>query len=145
MFQNLLLVVNNFKLENDAIVQLINTNYDAIIDQIFNTKNKDQRFSLLKALINLVLQASESLASNSALFAKILDISKDQRSDKNMIENILWMCTSLCEQADENPNFNMIVQHLINNQIMLILWKSLSSNEERIILQALKLTSKLCA
>jgi hypothetical protein len=77
MFQNLLLVVNNFKLENDAIVQLINTNYDAIIDQIFNTKNKDQRFSLLKALINLVLQASESLASNSALFAKILDISKD--------------------------------------------------------------------
>ena len=77
MFQNLLLVVNNFKLENDAIVQLINTSYDAIIDQIFNTKNKDQRFSLLKALINLVLQASESLASNSALFAKILDISKD--------------------------------------------------------------------
>ena len=32
MFQNLLLVVNNLKLETDAIVQLIGTNYQAIID-----------------------------------------------------------------------------------------------------------------
>jgi len=33
---------------------------------------------------------------------------------------------------------------MMNNQIMLIVWKSLSSKQERIILQALKLTTKLC-
>lgn len=33
---------------------------------------------------------------------------------------------------------------MMNNQIMLIIWKALSSKQERIILQSLKLTTKLC-
>jgi len=99
---------------------------------------------LLKVLISLILEASEELAGNQRLFQKVYEISKDQRSDENMIENVLWMATSLCEQKGNNLNFNLILEHMLNNQIMLIIWKSLSSKKERIILQALKLTTRLC-
>lgn len=143
IFQNLLLVVGNLKLESQAIVDLIGNNYDSIIDQIYETADKDKKVSLLKVVINLILEASEELSSNSMLFQKIFEIAKDQRSDKNMIENVLWLATSLCEQSPFNKNFGMIMETMMQNQIMLIVWKSLSSKEERIILQALKLLTKL--
>ena len=60
-----------------------------------------------------------------------------------MIENILWMATSLCEQKVANQNFESIIDIMMQNQIIMIIWKSLSSKEERIILQALKLLTKL--
>ena len=60
-----------------------------------------------------------------------------------MIENILWMATSLCEQKVANQNFESIIEIMMQNQIIMIIWKSLSSKEERIILQALKLLTKL--
>jgi hypothetical protein len=44
-----------------------------------------------------------------------------------------------------NVNFGLIVKHMMDSQIMLIIWKCLSSKQERIILQALKLITKLCA
>ena len=58
IFQNLLLIVSNLDLETQAIVDLIGNNYDAIIDQIYETKDKDRRVSLLKVLIDLILEAS---------------------------------------------------------------------------------------
>ena len=85
MFQNLLLIITKLKLETDNIVDLIGNNYSQIIDQIYITTDKDRRVSLLKVLINLVLEASEELATNSLLFKKIFDICKDQRSDEKMI------------------------------------------------------------
>lgn len=64
---------------------------------MYKTKDKDRRISLLKVIINLILEASEHLSSNSMLFKKVFEIAKDQRSDENMIENVLWLATSLCE------------------------------------------------
>jgi len=94
---------------------------------MYKIKDKDRRISLLKVIINLVLEASEQLAHNSMLFKKVYDIAKDQRSDENMIENILWLSTSLCEQKLYDSNYNVIIENLAQNQIMLIIWKSLSS------------------
>ena len=99
LFQNLLLIVSNLKLENHAIVDLIGNHYDQIFDLIYETSNKDRRVSLLKVLINLILEASEQLSPNTELFKKIFEICKDQRSDESMIENVLWFSTSLCEQG----------------------------------------------
>lgn len=143
MFQNLLMIITNLKLETENIVDLIGNNYSQIIDQIYITTDKDRRVSLLKVLINLVLEASEELASNSYLFKKIFEICKDQRSDEKMIQNILWLATSLCEQNLFNKNFHLIIECMVQNQIMLIIWKSLCSQNEKIVLQALKLLTKL--
>jgi len=78
-------------------VDLIGNHYDQIFDLIYETANKDRRVSLLKVLINLILEASEQLSPNTELFKKIFEICKDQRSDESMIENVLWFSTSLCE------------------------------------------------
>jgi len=77
------------------------------------------------------------------LFEKVFEIINDQKSDEKMIENVLWFATSLCEQRIYNFNHNLIVQILKSNQIILIIWKSLCSKQERIILQALKLLAKV--
>ena len=66
-------------------------------------------------LINLILEASEELSKNAPLFQKIFEITKDQRSDESMIENVLWMATSLCEQNLFNKNFDMIVTNMKDN------------------------------
>lgn len=143
IFQNLLEVVSNLKLEKAAIVDLIGNNYESIIEQIFITQDRDRRISLLKVLINLILEASEDLSTNPMLFQKVFEICKDQRSDENMIEKVLWLATQLCEQSNFNTNFNLVIQQMIENQVLLIIWKCLSSKQERIILQALKLLSKI--
>ena len=70
---------------------------------------------MLKVLINLILEASEELSKNSPLFKKVFEITKDQRSDESMIENVLWMATSLCEQNLFNKNFEMIVQNMMDS------------------------------
>jgi len=90
-------VISNLKLESQAIVELLGNNYERIVAMIYGTQDKDRRSALLKVLINLVLEASQELASNSALFYHLYDIAKNQKSDESMIENILWMATSLCE------------------------------------------------
>ena len=61
-----------------------------------------------------------------------------------MIEIVLWFTTSLCDQRFYNVNYNKILNHMVRNQVILIIWKSLCSKEERIILQSLKLLAKLC-
>ena len=76
---------------------MIGNNYEMMIDLIYEIQNKDHRVSLLKALINLILEASEELSFNKPLFQKIFEMAKDQRSDEYMIENVLWLSTSLCE------------------------------------------------
>ena len=68
MFQNLLLIVGNLKLEIPTIVDMIGNNYETIIDLIFEISNKDHRVSLLKVLIGLILEASEELSYNKPLF-----------------------------------------------------------------------------
>ena len=68
MFQNLLLIVGNLKLEIPTIVDMIGNNYETIIDLIFEISNKDHRVSLLKVLIGLILEASEELSYNRPLF-----------------------------------------------------------------------------
>ena len=90
-----------------------------------------------------MLEASSDLTHNPMIFQRLFGITKDQRSDSSMIENILWMATSLCEQKVANQNFESIIDIMMQNQIIMIIWKSLSSKEERIILQALKLLTKL--
>jgi len=91
------LILQNLQLESKAIVDLIGNNYETMIEQIFEIKDRDRRVSLVKVLINLVLEASEQLSSNQMLFTRLFDICKDERSDESMIENVLWLATSLCE------------------------------------------------
>ena len=52
-------MISDLKLESKAIVDLIGNNYDQIIEQIYETKDKDKKVSLLKVVINLVLEASD--------------------------------------------------------------------------------------
>ena len=68
----------------------------------------EKRNGLLKVITNLILDASEQLASNSELFEKFFYIAKDARSDTLMIENILWFASSLCDQWKTNQNFEQI-------------------------------------
>ena len=82
--------------ENDLRAQKSDL-YDTIKENRVQVTIEDKKVSLLKVVINLILEASEKLSSNSMLFQKIFEIAKDQRSDKNMIENVLWLATSLCE------------------------------------------------
>lgn len=146
IFQNLLLVVGNLtstKFESDAIVDLIGNNYEVIIEQIYETKDRDRRVSLLKVLVNLILKASDELSSNSQLFKKVFEIATDERSDESMVENVLWFATSLCEESVFNQHFNLIIFNMLDNNIIGIICNSLESKQERIILQALKLLTKL--
>jgi hypothetical protein len=71
IFQDLLLVISNLVTNNQAIIELVGNHYDSIIDQIYATKDKDRRVSLLKVLINLILEASEDLSPNNLLFKKV--------------------------------------------------------------------------
>ena len=108
IFQNLLLVVGNLtstRLESDAIVSLIGKNYEAFVEQIYETKDRDRRVSLLKVLIDLILKASDELSSNAPLFQKVFEMAKDSRSDDVMVENILWFATSLCEESIFHENY----------------------------------------
>lgn len=100
LFENLLLVIsslNHEKVEAHAIVDLLGNNFEVIVDQIFKTKEEQKKNHLLKVVTTLILEASEHLACNALLFKKIFAIAKDHRSDNLMIENILWLATSLCE------------------------------------------------
>ena len=108
-------MISDLKIESNAIVDLIGNNYDKIIDQIFETKDKDSKQSLMKTIISLVLEASDLLANNTRLFQKIFEISHDSRCDKEMSEIILWFATSLCEQAPFNNNFQKIMMTLMDN------------------------------
>jgi len=47
------------------------------------------------------------------LFQKVFEIAKDIRSDENMIENVLWLATSLCEQNLFNNNFFLIIENMM--------------------------------
>lgn len=59
LFQNILLVISNLAQDTNAIVKLVGNDFETIIGVINNTRDKDRRISLLKVLINLILQASE--------------------------------------------------------------------------------------
>ena len=137
------MIVSNLNLEIQFIVDMVGNNYETIIDLIFEISNKDHRVSLLKVLINLILEASEELSFNRPLFQKMFEMATDQRSDEYMIENVLWLASSLCEQGLFNKNYNIVIENMIENDILLIIWKCLSSKQERIILQSLKLLCKL--
>lgn len=137
IFENLLLVIsslNHEKVQAHAIVDLIGNNFEVILDQIFNTEEEQKKNHLLKVVTTLILEASEHLACNTLLFKKIFTIAKDHRSDNLMVENILWLATSLCEQSAVNRNFGLIISAMMDCQIIMILWKCLSSKQERIIL-----------
>jgi len=93
------------RLESDAIVSLIGKNYEVFVEQIYETKDRDRRVSLLKVLIDLILKASDELSSNAPLFQKVFEMAKDSRSDDVMVENILWFATSLCEESIFHENY----------------------------------------
>ena len=90
--------------------------------------------SLLKALIDLILKASDKLASNARLFQKVFEVAKDGRSDEMMIENILWFATSLCEDSIFYENFHLLIGNMMSNDIGEIIARALQSDNERIIL-----------
>jgi hypothetical protein len=99
------MVINNLTLDKAAIVQMLDKHLQTIIDVIYNTTDKDKRISLLKELINMILEASDELAENKQLFQKMFEFATCPKSDESMIENILWMSTSLLEQNQFNDNF----------------------------------------
>ena len=106
-------------------------------------KDRDRRVGLLKALIELILKDSDKLASNNGLFNKVFQIARDERSEDTMVENIIWFATSLAEDAYFNPNGDELIANILNNNIIEIIQIQLSGTNERIILQTLKLISKL--
>lgn len=133
IFENLSLLMLSLSKCSEAVVEMVGDHYETLIDVIYEIKDHHKRNSLLKVLISLIMEASEHLSYNRRLFQRVFAISKDQRSDQEMVESILWMATCLSEQHN-NPNFNLILGCMLENQILLIIWKSLSSNQERIIL-----------
>lgn len=143
MFQNLLLIISNLNSNVDNILELVGNNYSHLINIIHNIKNKDRRVSLLKVIVDLIVFASEQLATNISLFQEVFQICRDPRSDDSMIENVLWLATSQCEQSLLNQNFKMLIETMIKCQIMAIIQQTLGSKNERLILQALKLLTKL--
>jgi hypothetical protein len=40
-------------------------------------------------------------------------MAKDIRSDEYMIENVLWLATSLCEQGHFNKNYDVVIENMI--------------------------------
>lgn len=60
-----------------------------------------------------------------------------------MIENIIWFATSLCEDANFQPNYDLLISNILRNNIIDIIATQLQGSNERIILQTLKLVSKL--
>ena len=97
MFQNILLIIQNLKLDQDTIYDFVSKNYETIIDQLYKTNDQHRCVSLLKVLLNLIIEGSEKLSLNQQLFTKIFSICWDPRSDDAMKENVLWFATSLCE------------------------------------------------
>ena len=105
IFSNVLMVVENFNSRNldpESIASLIRDNQEELLDLVYNITDQEKRNGLLKVITNLILDASEQLASNSELFEKFFHIAKDARSDILMIENILWFASSLCDQWKTN-------------------------------------------
>ena len=58
-----------------------------------------------------------------------------------MIENVLSLATSLCDQKEFNSRFDLIIYAMMKNDMTLIVCMSLGSDSERIILQTLKLVT----
>jgi hypothetical protein len=77
---------------------MLGDHLETIVSVIYETTDKTKRVSLLKELINMILEVSVEISGNQQLFKKMFEIAKNQKSDESMIENILWMATSLCEQ-----------------------------------------------
>lgn len=137
MFQNMLLVFSNMtstKHEHDAIVTLVGQNYPIIVEKIYEMKDRDRRVGLLKALIELILRASDKLAPNKGLFQKVFQVARDERSEDTMVENIIWFATSLSEDAYFHSNFDELVGNILSNNIIEIIQTQLQGSNERIIL-----------
>ena len=138
LFSNLLLVIESFKLQPLAIVDFLDKNYERIINQIFIIEDPERQVGLLKVIITLILEASHLLAENSGLFSKMIHVCLDPRTLPSLVENVLWMATFLCEKGK-------ISQQILQNRSILvdIIKSSLDSEDTSIILQSLKLLTKL--
>jgi hypothetical protein len=55
-------------MDHSAIVDLVGNNYEQLISQIFVMKEKERRISLLKVVIDLILEATPELCSNQMVF-----------------------------------------------------------------------------
>ena len=124
---------------------MLGSHIETIVAVIYKTEDKNRRVSLLKELIHMILEVSVQIGGNVELIKQMFEIAKNQKSDESMIENILWMATSMSIQNQFHEVFGTIVENMMGNQIILIIWKALSSTQERIILQALKLITSLCS
>lgn len=51
-----------------------------------------------------------------------------------MVELVLWLATSLFEQKIYNENFDMIVQHMMQFEMLEIITQCLDGTSERLIL-----------
>ena len=68
VFQNLISVIGNLKHQLPAIMDLVGNNYEIIFEEIRKTQDKTRRTTLLKVVINLIIEASEQLSHNPQLF-----------------------------------------------------------------------------
>lgn len=88
IFQNLLLVINNLKLDGHVIVDLVESTYRATSAQVQTTSDKDKRVALLKVFINWVLEACVVSVPSRPVFKWLFDLAQDgnRHSDDLMIE-----------------------------------------------------------
>lgn len=64
LFQDLLQVFNNLTKDKPSVVGLLDDSMQEFVDVIFLTPEQNKRISVLKELINLILEASDELAQN---------------------------------------------------------------------------------
>lgn len=136
-------MLNNVARDKLAVVALLEASLQDIVNVIFATPEHNKRISVLKELINLILEASDELAHNQEVLQKVLEFTTSERSDDDMVENVLWMATSLLEQNQFNDNFSLFVSNMMENYVIDIIEKCLNSSNGRIVLQTLKLATKL--
>lgn len=64
IFQNLLLMFGSLKMNVKAIVTLLSTQIEKIINQIHELNESERKLSLLRVILILILEVSEHISSN---------------------------------------------------------------------------------
>ena len=146
IFQNLIDVLRSLKKDREAIRSLFSEYAIPLIDLIKDMDDSpSKRLSLIKTMVYLILKAPEELATiDSAIFGKFFQLAVDVNDDQ-VIENMLWLQASLIEINSSEDQHMRAIEMCTEFKSAQIYANCLSSDNEAIVLQALKGLKSLAA
>ncbi|CDW78052.1 UNKNOWN [Stylonychia lemnae] len=111
IFENVLLALNAFEIEPTIIYELLNSKYEMIFQLIQTYPIKDNRISLLKVIINLILRSMEILSKNVNLFKQLFELISYQK-DLEVQENVIWLVSAMIDQSSSQNIIRNVLQTL---------------------------------